>query len=114
MVVNTSWGLLRGVCPLVGKGEYFIVGHCMGFHVFVRLDQILDEMTSGILAQVLFFTNNRVLSSRAPVLRYDQGMGVALAAGLVSVWRGLSGRLVGFPLWVASLCERGSLWRLRG
>ena len=74
----------------------------MGFHDFARLDQILDEMTSGILAQVLFFTNNRVLSSRAPVLRYDQGMGLALAAGLVSVWRGLCGRLVGFPLSVAS------------
>ena len=74
----------------------------MGFHYFARLDQILDEMTSGILAQVLFFTNNRVLSSRALVLRCDQGMGLALAAGRVSFWRGLCGRLVGFPLSVAS------------
>ena len=68
----------------------------------MRLEQILAQMTSGILAQVLVFTNNRTVSSCAPVLRYDQGMGLALAAGLVSVWRGLCGRLVGFPLSVAS------------
>ena len=83
--IITAWGL-----SLSREGRIFIVGHCMWFHVFLRLEQTLAQMTRGILAWLLFFTNNRTISSCAPVLRYDQGMGLALTAGLVSVcvlWR---------------------------
>ena len=52
-------------------------------------------MTRGILAEKLFFTNNRAISSSVSAFRCDEGMGLALAAGLVSVLFGSVWEAVG-------------------
>ena len=72
------WGL-----SLSREGRIFMGGYCMWFHVFPRLDQTLAQMTRGILAWVLFFTNNRAVSSHAPCswMRLGHGFGTVSWAG---------------------------------